>query len=122
MRMLTTDLYEGAYLLSQGCELADIWIDEKHPKKSVIFEFRGEDLEVFRKGYRLGHAKANVLRLKASINEIKDRMFALLREQRSLSSAAPAQTPWAGGLAKEEETRGENHALYRNRTSRNQNA
>ncbi|MCK5707805.1 MAG: hypothetical protein KAI43_09135 [Candidatus Aureabacteria bacterium] len=82
MRILTTDIYEGAYLLSQGAVLDNIWLDQNKPNRSVIFEFMGEDVLVLRKKYQKGQASANVLRLKTSLNELKDRMFSLLRENR----------------------------------------
>ena len=82
MRILTTDIYEGAYLLSQGAALENIWLDQNKPSRSVIFEFIGENVLVLRKKYQKGQASANVLRLKTSLNEIKDRMFSLLREEK----------------------------------------
>lgn len=94
MRILTTDIYEGAYLLSQKAVLDNIWLDQRKPNRSVIFEFKGENVLVLRKKYQKGEANVNVLRLKTSLNEIKDRMFSLLRE---------------------EKMRGENHAVYRTR-------
>lgn len=92
MRILTTDIYEGAYLLSQGALLDNIWLDQSKPNRSVIFEFLGEDVLMLRKKYQKGQASANVLRLKTSLTEIKDRMFSLLRE---------------------EKMRGEKHEVYR---------
>ncbi|MFC1643469.1 hypothetical protein ACFL1F_00100 [Chlamydiota bacterium] len=81
MRLLTTDLFEGAYLLSQGMELNDIWTDT-NGKRSVIFEFSGSNIEVLKNKYCQGEAQANVLTFKRSLNELKDRMFCLLREHR----------------------------------------
>ena len=80
MRLLTTDLFEGAYLLTQGMELRDIWTDT-NGKRSVIFEFSGNNIEVLKDEYRQGEAQANVLTFKRSLNELKDRMFCLLRER-----------------------------------------
>lgn len=79
MRLLTRDLYEGAYLLSQGMELKEIWADGNNGKRSVVFEFVGDTVEVLRKDYQLGHAEVNILKLKSSLNELKDRMFSILR-------------------------------------------
>jgi hypothetical protein len=81
LRLLTTDIYEGAYLLSKGIELSNIWEDYSRKKKTVVFEFKGDDIGLLRKTYLRGQAKANVLRLKNSINELKDVMFNLLREK-----------------------------------------
>ncbi len=80
MRILTTDIYEGAYLLSKGAELKNIWRDDGNKKRSVIFEFNGVRLELLRENYLLGKANANVLRLKQNLNILKDQLFKLIRE------------------------------------------
>lgn len=81
MRFLTNDLYEGAWLLSRGMELADLWID-RDARRTIVFEFHGEEIEHLKEDYKRGKAEANVLLLKRSMNELKDRMFALIREKR----------------------------------------
>lgn len=82
MRLLTTDLFEGAYLMSCGMELRDIWTDDGDYKRSVVFEFGGDDIELLKDEYRKGVASANVLEFKRSLNELKDRMFTILRDKR----------------------------------------
>ena len=83
MRLLTTDLFEGAYLLSQGMELNDIWTDEGVSRRGlVVFEFNGDNIELLKDNYRKGRASANVTAFKRSLNELKDRMFGMLREKR----------------------------------------
>lgn len=81
MRILTTDIYEGAYLLSQGMALSNIWEDASKKKRSVVFEFEGDNIGVLRKNYLRGQASANIFKFKNSITEIKDVMFNLLRTQ-----------------------------------------
>lgn len=81
MRILTRDLYEGAYLLSRGMELKEIWKDGNNGKKSVVFEFMGDDVDLLRKDYQIGKAEVNILKLKSSLNELKDRMFNILRNK-----------------------------------------
>lgn len=78
MRLLTNDLYEGAWLLSQGMELSDLWLD-RSGKKVVVFEFTGEDILALQNRYREGRAEVNVVKLKSSLREMKDRMFWLLK-------------------------------------------
>lgn len=79
MKLLTTDIYEGAYLLSHGMELNKLWLNGKNGKRSVVFEFMGNQLELLRKDYERGNASANVVKLKQSLTVLKDRMFDLLR-------------------------------------------
>ncbi len=80
MRILTTDIYEGAYLLSKGAELKNIWRDDGNRKRSVIFEFTGSHVKILRENYILGKANANVLQLKEKVNILKDQLFKLIRE------------------------------------------
>ena len=89
MRLLTTDLYEGAWLLSQGVELVSLWMDQNH-KRSIIFEFSGAEVEHLKQAYQRGQAKANVIQLKQSINVLKDRMFEKLREERWRNTNDPS--------------------------------
>lgn len=79
MHILTTDIYEGAYLLSQGMQLEKLWQNGKNGKRSVVFEFVGPQVELLRKDYQKGRAMANVTKLKQSLTELKDKMFDLLR-------------------------------------------
>ncbi len=80
MRLLTTDLYEGAWLLSQGMKLADLWNDNDS-KRSIVFEFHGDRVEILTDEYKKGKAQANVIQLKRALNELKDRMFFLMRSK-----------------------------------------
>ena len=78
MRLLTNDLYEGAWLLSQGVELSDLWMDDK-ARRAVVFEFAGENVLVLQNEYKKGKAEVNVVKLKGALRQLKDKMFWLLR-------------------------------------------
>jgi hypothetical protein len=80
VRLLTNDLYEGAWFLSQGMELSDLWMDG-NAKRSIVFEFIGDRLEGLKEEYRKGKAQANVIQLKRAMSELKDRMFWLIRNK-----------------------------------------
>lgn len=82
MHLLTTDIYEGAYFLSQGMELNKLWLNGKNGKRSVVFEFIGPQVELLRTDYQKGRANANVVKLKQSLTELKDRMFNLIRSEK----------------------------------------
>lgn len=82
MRLLTTDIYEGAYLLSKGIELEKLWLRGNNGKRCVVFEFAGSEADLLRSNYQKGHAQANVIKFKQSLNELKDRMFSVIRENR----------------------------------------
>lgn len=84
MRLLTTDIYEGAYFMSQGMHLEQLWLNGKNGnsgKRNVVFEFGGSQVELLRKDYQKGKAEANVVKLKQSLNLLKDRMFNLMRTE-----------------------------------------
>lgn len=78
MKILTTDLYEGAWLLSQGVQLHQLWIQD-YDKKSVVFEFSGAKARHLKQTYQRGQARGNIVEYKHALNEIKDRMFNELR-------------------------------------------
>lgn len=80
MKLLTNDLYEGAWLLSKGMTLANLWT-EPNGRRSVVFEFAGESIEGLKEEYKRGKASANVYQLKAAMSELRDRMYALLRDR-----------------------------------------
>lgn len=80
MKLLTNDLYEGAWLLSQGIELSRMWLD-RSGKKVVVFEFTGEDVLTFQNQYKNGKAEVNVVKLKSALREMKDRMFWLIKNE-----------------------------------------
>lgn len=65
--------------MSQGMNLEKLWLNGNNGRRSVVFEFAGSNVELLRKDYLRGKAQANVLRLKQSLNELKDRMFNLMR-------------------------------------------
>lgn len=76
--------------MSQGMQIEKLWLNGKNGKngkRNVVFEFSGRDAQFFRKNYHKGRAQANVLKIKQNLNELKDRMFNLMR------SAPTAQAP-----------------------------
>ncbi len=101
----TEDLFEAAYLLTEGCTLADT---ELVSSSSVRFVFSvptaPDDLADLVRGYTRGEAVASVLALKHALTHLKDVMFARLR-------AAPKDSA-------ENETREEDRWRSRSRRSR----
>lgn len=81
MHLITTDIYEGAYLLSHDMRLEKLWLNGKNGKRKVLFQFVGDNVEVLQKDYQKGMAVANVVIFKQYLNELKDRMFNLMREE-----------------------------------------
>ena len=76
MTIETKDLWQGAYLLSEGVVLADVEINKRYDgKKEVVFVFDGDKVEELSRKFQLGQALCNVSRLKASVNQLKDLIF-----------------------------------------------
>lgn len=78
MNLLTTNLHEGAWLLSQGMSLEKLW-HSGNGKKSIVFEFAGAQSELLLEEYRKGKALGNVVKYSQAVDLLKDRMFSLLR-------------------------------------------
>lgn len=60
-------------------QLARLWQNGRNGRRSVVFEFEGTEVQLLRKDYQKGSATCNVIGLKQSLNELKDRMFNLMR-------------------------------------------
>ncbi len=73
------DLYEGAYLMCNGCELDHIEKAKIRNRETVIFTFTGEHLKTRIDLYRSGQATANVALFKFTLMKLKDQMFNELR-------------------------------------------
>lgn len=77
MRVLTTDLYEAAYLKAKGMKIARVL----KSKNSALLEFEGNaDLDVLKNKYRERHAEINVHQLKNELRQIKDIVFTVMRD------------------------------------------
>ena len=75
----TTDIFEGAYLLASGGDLAEIRI-RTNGKRIATFLITGKDIERLDRDYRSGHALINPVQLRASLNHLRDVMFEKLRQ------------------------------------------
>ena len=69
------DIYLGGLLLTEtNAELVDVQVNG-NGRKTVIFTFRGEGLSRMSRAYCNGEALANVTRLRAEINRLRDLIF-----------------------------------------------
>jgi hypothetical protein len=75
------DLYEGAFLLTEGFQLGRITVLRNNGKKLCAFTFRGEGAQRASDAYRQGRATCNVALLKFTMEKLKDTMFEKIREQ-----------------------------------------
>jgi hypothetical protein len=70
----TTDIFIGAFLLSQGGSLSGIRIKDG-VRGIAAFQIEGEDLERLGDEYGAGKALVNPLRLRESLNHLRDVLF-----------------------------------------------
>lgn len=70
----TTDIFIGAFLLSQGGSLSGIRIKDG-VRGIAAFQIEGENLERLGNEYGAGKALVNPLRLRESLNQLRDVLF-----------------------------------------------
>jgi hypothetical protein len=76
MTIETKDLWQSAYLLSEGGWLAGVKVQRRTDgKREVIFRLTGEKVEDLAQRFMSGQAVCNVTRLKAHVNHLKDVIF-----------------------------------------------
>ena len=76
----TSDIFYGAYLLSQGSKLEGVSKDQVD-RRRIEFEFSGPSMERLAFDYISGEATVNVNFLKASLKHLKDIVFEKIREK-----------------------------------------
>lgn len=74
----TTDIFRGAYLLTQGARLASTRV----VRNQVRFVIEGEGIEDMDARYRLGTALVNPVALRETLNLLRDLIFERLRPEK----------------------------------------
>jgi hypothetical protein len=79
MRVLTTDVFAGAWLMSRGARLVDLLVDRTGSRDTGTFVLEGPtalgDLEV----YSRGEAVANVKAVRDGVTTLRTRLARALR-------------------------------------------
>jgi len=81
--METTDLFRGAYLLTQGGRLAGTRV----VRGQVFFVIEGEGVAEHDERYRVGRALVNPVQLRETLNLLRDLVFERVRPERRRSDA-----------------------------------
>lgn len=79
MRVLITDVFCGAYLLTQGARIVDLLVDQSGRRKSGTFVLEGEDLLEHQEDYFRGRAHAKVKDIRDGVTELRGRLARALR-------------------------------------------
>ena len=76
MAIETRDLWQGAYLLTEGGWLDGVQVRRRPDgKKEVTFRLTGEEVERHALAFKNGNAVCNVRRLKAHVSHLKQVIF-----------------------------------------------
>ena len=79
VRLETTDIFRGAFLLASGRDLAEVCV-RKNGKPLATFLIMGKNIDKLDRDYRSAKALVNPLQLRESLNHLRDVMFQKLRE------------------------------------------
>ena len=74
MRVLTSDVFCGAFLLSRGGRLVDLLVDRSGRRQAGTFVFEGEDLLVHQAAYSTGQAVASVKAIRDGVTSLRARL------------------------------------------------
>ncbi len=75
MGVETKDLWQSAYVLSEGGWLERVRVQERNGKREVIFCLKGDGVEELSQAFISGRAVCNVARLKSSVLHLKEVIF-----------------------------------------------
>lgn len=70
MSISTSDLYEAAYYLVNGCELVEITAAPAGRELRCRMSFAGQSIEHLQVSYLHGHAAANLFQFRRAYNEL----------------------------------------------------
>ncbi len=73
--LTVNDLYEGAYLMCNGCELSGVTKTIVRNRERINFIFKGSEIKTKSEAYKCGQATANVALLKFTMIKLKDKML-----------------------------------------------
>jgi len=76
MAIETKDIWQGAYVLTEGGWLAGVTVRRKPDgKKEVLFRLKGEHVDDLARRFKDGDAVCNVRRLKTHVSHLKQVIF-----------------------------------------------
>ena len=77
-RVETKDLWQSAYMLSEGSYLEDVQT-RGNGKKEVFFVLSGDDVCRLAREFRSGRAFCNIAALRASMIHLKEEMYKVIK-------------------------------------------
>lgn len=89
MRVLTTDVFQGAYLMTQGARLVDLLVDRSGIHPSGTFVFEGDGLLALQAEYSTGRATAPVKAIRDGVTHLRTCLARALRQASSRRHSEP---------------------------------
>jgi len=80
MKVLTNDVFCGAYLLTQGARLIDLLVDRTPARACGTFVFEGDNLLDHQEAYSRGEATAPVKHIRDAVTHLRACLARALRE------------------------------------------
>lgn len=80
MRVLTCDVFAGAYLMTQGARFVDLLVDRTGARSSGTFVLEGDDLLALQEAYSIGEATARVKDIRDAVTELRSRLAGALQK------------------------------------------
>jgi len=80
MKVLTNDVFCGAYLLTQGAHLIDLLVDRTPSRACGTFVFEGDNLLDHQEAYSRGEATAPVKHIRDGVSHLRTCLARALRE------------------------------------------
>ena len=91
MRVLTSDVFCGSYLLARGGRLVDLLVDRSGRRQAGTFVFEGEDLLAVQAAYSTGQAVARVKAIRDGVTSLRAHLARAM--ERSGDSARHPERP-----------------------------
>jgi hypothetical protein len=80
MAIETKDLWQSAYMLSEGGKLSAVRMEQRNGRREAVFVFDGFMVEDLARHFQSGQAVCHLGRLKSSMSHLKEMIFARIRE------------------------------------------
>lgn len=88
MSIATSDLYEAAYYLVNGCELVEITAAPAGRELRCRMSFAGESIDHLQVAYLHGHAAANLFQFRRAYNELAGALTRAKKQAKAELAAA----------------------------------
>lgn len=79
MRVLTNDVFAGAFLMARGARMVELLVDRTGPRETGTFVLEGPTALEDHEAYSRGEAVANVKIIREGVTQLRGRLARALR-------------------------------------------